>query len=64
MVEYKDFWHELENVFGSENLEKNPLLDTEQHRLKQLVEQNKMLQDEIDAASSGLNKIAERVSFT
>jgi hypothetical protein len=62
-VEYKDFCHEVENAFGKEHLEKNPLLDTELHKLKQLVESNKMLQDEVDAANNGLAKLAQRVSF-
>ena len=61
MVEYKDFWHEVENAFGKERLEKNPLLDTEQHKLKGLVESNKLLPDEEDIAQIGLAKLAERV---
>lgn len=60
-VEYKDFWYEVENVFGKERLEKNPLMESEQHRPKDVIGKNRLLPDEGDIAHSALAKLAERV---
>jgi hypothetical protein len=64
MVEYKDFWHEVETAFvGKERLEKNPLQETEQHTLNNIVRSNKLLADEEDLAEKAMRNLAERVSL-
>lgn len=61
MVEYKDFCREIETAFGSDELEKNPLIEPKQHSSQNLVGPNRLTADEEDYATSGVEKIAKRV---
>jgi len=62
MVEYKEFCFEIEKAFANSEMEKNPLVEAEQHVPKNQVELNVLLPDEVDKLEISLRKIAERVS--
>lgn len=63
MVEYKEFCVEIEKAFADNQLEKNPLLEVEQHAPKDPVELNVLLPDEVDKLDASLQKLAQRVLF-
>ena len=63
MVEYKEFCVEVEKAFSDNQLEKNPLLEAEQHLPKDPVELNVLLPDEIDKLNISLERVAQRVKF-
>ena len=58
-VEYKEFCREIERAFGNDQLEKNPLIHSDQH--KPCYQTKNLNPDEQDRVFDGLNKIAERV---
>lgn len=60
-VEYKDFCREVERAFGNDQLEKNPLIQSNQHNPQVLNEYKSLSPDEQDRVLVGLKRIAERV---
>lgn len=58
-MEYKDFCREIERAFGNDQLEKNPLIQSDQH--KPCNQAKNLNPDEKDRVIVGLKKIAERV---
>lgn len=60
-VEYKTFCREIESAFGDHEVEKNPLLNSEQHVSVKPYQINRLAPDDEDLAAKSLTKIAERV---
>lgn len=48
MIEYKEFCFEIEKAFANSQLEKNPLVESEQHVPQDPVDLNVLLPDEVD----------------
>ena len=61
MVEYKRFCMDIESAFAVAQLEKNPLLEPEQHVPLNPVDTNQLVPNEKDYLSASLDKIAYRV---
>ena len=62
MIEYKEFCFEIEKAFANSQLEKNPLVESEQHVPQDPVDLNVLLPDEVDKLDRSLRKLAERVT--
>ena len=62
MVEYKDFCREIELCFGNDQLEKNPLIDSEQHLPRKQIDDLNITPDELDLIRESIRRIAGRVS--
>jgi hypothetical protein len=62
MVEYKEFCREIESAFGNHEVEKNPLINSEQHVAVKPSLINKLLPDDEDLVAKGLSAVAERVT--
>jgi hypothetical protein len=61
MVEYKEFCREVETAFGLNDLEKNPLLDSDIHKPKNPIHDNNLTPDEEDILRDAISKLAQRV---
>jgi len=61
MVEYKSFCFEIEKAFVNDELEKNPLMSSEQHTPQDPIDSNKLSPDELDDVENSMKLIAERV---
>ena len=61
MVEYKEFCFEVERAFANSEMEKNPLVEPEQHVPQDPVDLNVLLPNEVDKLEVSLRKLAERV---
>ena len=62
-VEYRDFCREVETAFGSDQYEKNPLLDPEQHVANNHIESNYLKPDENDMLIAAMERLAQRVNL-
>lgn len=60
-VDYRRFCDEIESVFTTANLEKNPLKDVEQYRPKQEWETNVLTEEEETEFMKAMTRIAEKV---
>lgn len=63
MVEYKNFCFEIEKAFANDELEKNPLMEAEQHVPSDPLFNNQLTPDEEECVAKSLRNIAERVSI-
>ena len=62
-VQYKSFCREIELAFSNYELEKNPLLEIEQHAPKHPTCLNKLSPNDEELVEMSLEKIADRVSI-
>jgi hypothetical protein len=62
MVEYKAFCFEIEKAFVNEEMEKNPLINSEQHVPQDPIDSNHLTPNELEDAENSMKKIAERVN--
>ena len=60
-VEYKSFCQEIELAFSSLELEKNPLLEIEQHQPQNPIVLNRLTPNDEQIVDDALRKLAERV---
>lgn len=63
MVEYKSFCFEIEKAFANNELEKNPLIEAEQHVPSDPIFNIQLTPDEEECVVKSLRNIAERVSI-
>lgn len=63
MVRWRDFCAEVEMIFATPNLEKDPLKESEQYKAQSNVELNFLPVDLAAAADLAIKKIGNRVSL-